>query len=194
VLFRSSGNLSNRVKTANDFKADYFISIHLNSSGKENVGEGFESYVKDNPPLLNEYNQKIIHNEIYNYLKKYEVANRGMKMANFYVIKYTKMPSVLFELLFINNSNDVGLLRNETFLDGLCESIVNGIVSCFKLNKKFESIDVQRNATKVTFNNKLLDMDTFVYNESTYVPVGRFSKYLGKKVDKQQNVINITNK
>jgi len=193
-IITTSGSLENRVKTANDFKADYFISIHLNSSGKENVGEGFESYVKNNPPLMNEYNQKIIHNIIFNYLKQFKVSDRGMKMADFYVIKYTKMPSVLLELLFVNNSNDIKLLKNESFLDGLCETIVSGIVTCFKLNRISENINVQRNATTITYNNKPLTMDTFVFNGSTYVPVGRFSEYLGKKVSKQQNVINVTNK
>jgi len=193
-VITTSGSLENRVKTANDFKADYFISIHLNSSNKENVGEGFESYVKNHPPLMNEYNQKIIHNTIFNYLKQFKIVDRGMKMADFYVVKYTKMPSVLLELLFINNFNDNTLLKNEVFLDGLCEAIVSGIVSCFKLNKLFEKIDVQKNATTVMYNNKILDMDTFVFNGSTYVPVGRFSEYLGKKVSKQGNVINISNK
>jgi len=129
-IITTRGSLENRIKTANDFKANYFISIHLNSSKKGS----FESYVKDNPPLLNEYNQKIIHDEIFSYLKQFKVINAGAKMFDFYIVKHTKMPSLLLELLSVNNLKDCDLLKDEIFLDGLCESIVKGIVSCLKLN------------------------------------------------------------
>jgi len=128
-IITTGGSLENRVKTANDFKTNYFVSIHLNSSKKGS----FESYVKDNPPLLNEYNQKIIHDEVFNYLKQFKVVNAGTKMFDFYIVKITKMPSLLLELLSVNNYKDIDLLKDDVFLDGLCESIVKGIVSCLKL-------------------------------------------------------------
>jgi N-acetylmuramoyl-L-alanine amidase len=84
--------------------------------------------------LLNEYNQKIIHDEVFNYLKQFKVVNAGTKMFDFYIVKITKMPSLLLELLSVNNLKDCDLLKDEIFLDGLCESIVKGIVSCLKLN------------------------------------------------------------
>ncbi|MEO0293073.1 MAG: N-acetylmuramoyl-L-alanine amidase [candidate division WOR-3 bacterium] len=53
--------------------------------------------------------------------------NRGVKQANFYVLRLNFMPAVLVEIAFITNSSDRGRLLNENFIKGISEAIAEGI-------------------------------------------------------------------
>src|SRR5699024_9211638 len=51
-------SLAQRTNAANNWKADFFFSVHINSGG----GNGIESFVYNNRPTQDEINkQKIIH-------------------------------------------------------------------------------------------------------------------------------------
>ena len=43
------------------------------------------------------------------------VKDRGKKRANYAVLRETKMPAILTENLFIDNSSDVAKLKSEQF-------------------------------------------------------------------------------
>jgi len=117
-------------------KADYYLSFHVNSGG----GTGFESYVHpDARGTEADRIRVIIHDSVMDYLKEFDLADRGKKYANFAVLRLTTnagIPSLLLENLFIDNLKDAALLKNEDFLDGLAAAIVNGLVGAFNLNKK----------------------------------------------------------
>lgn len=57
------------------------------------------------------------------------LLNRGVKSAKFYVLKGTKMPSVLIELGFISNREEEERLSNSYYCQQLAESISYGILS-----------------------------------------------------------------
>lgn len=133
-------SLSERTNMANRNSADYYCSIHVNAGG----GTGFESYIYNGAVSNRTGNaQRIIHNEVMNRLSSYGVRDRGMKRANFHVLRETRMPAILLENLFIDNNVDLRLLRNQSFQHTLGIAISEGIAKAMSL-KKFAVTDVER--------------------------------------------------
>jgi N-acetylmuramoyl-L-alanine amidase len=121
--------LSERAKMANDWGADIFISIHINAGG----GIGFESYIYNGSVSSSTIAyQNIIHEEI---VKATGWNDRGKKRANYAVLRETKMPAILTENGFIDNTTDANKLKNDSYLDKIAQGHVNGLVKLFNLKK-----------------------------------------------------------
>ncbi|MGM0549093.1 MAG: N-acetylmuramoyl-L-alanine amidase [Bacillota bacterium] len=118
--FRS---LQQRVNFANNKKADLFVSIHANSFNNPQSG-GIETY-------YNKANNKnrFLAEKIQDKLgRSLGIVDRGIKESNFYVIKYTKMPSALIEVAFLSNYHEARLLKNKDFQQKAATLIVEGIL------------------------------------------------------------------
>ena len=115
-LFQFDG-LQEICDAANDFNADLFVSIHCNAGG----GTGTETYYFQGS-AYGEALAACIQKQI---VQSLPVVNRGVKHANFYVLKYTDMPAVLVETAFIDNANDAKLLRDRQ--DDFARAIARGI-------------------------------------------------------------------
>lgn len=129
-------SLSERVRIANEFSADLFISIHCNAGG----GTGTETLVYSDKSASYPLAQ-YIQNEI---VSKIGTKNRGVKLrSDLAVLKNTNMPSVLVETAFIDNTNDANLLKNNT--DDFAQAIFNAICEHYKIGvknmSKFNDID-----------------------------------------------------
>ncbi|WP_100372559.1 N-acetylmuramoyl-L-alanine amidase [Bacillus sp. FJAT-45037] len=124
--------LSERTRLANVWRADYFISIHVNAGG----GTGFESFIHPSRSSRTVQNQSILHSEVLNQIK---AVNRGKKNANFAVLRNTSMPAILTESLFIDNVADANRLRRVDFLESIARGHVEGIARIFNLRKKVVS-------------------------------------------------------
>jgi N-acetylmuramoyl-L-alanine amidase len=59
------------------------------------------------------------------------LTSRGLKTANFYVLKRTSMPAVLTEVAFISNPREEAFLRDPAFRDRAAQAIAAGIVKYF---------------------------------------------------------------
>lgn len=99
---KSYTSLAERVKKANDAGADFYISIHANAfTGKWGNAKGIETYVWPSKTGMSEKVGKIIHKHL---MKGTDMVDRGVKDGSWlYVIKHTKMPSVLVECGFMDN-------------------------------------------------------------------------------------------
>jgi len=99
--------LNERASIANNANVNYFISIHANSA--DSAGKGTETYAfgpgGQGEKLAGALQQSMISSGI-------ATANRGVKFANFAVLRETKMPAALVETLFISNAGDAEILRN----------------------------------------------------------------------------------
>lgn len=136
-------SLSQRAKIANDWKADFFLSIHINAGG----GTGFESYIYNgNVSAATVAYQNVIHAEIIKAIGN--VKDRGKKRANYAVLRETKMPAILTENLFIDNANDAAKLKSEQFLLQIAHGHVQGIVKAFGLKKKVKPQSKQKTSDK----------------------------------------------
>jgi len=118
--------LQDVVNEANKYPdAALFLSIHVNSAANASA-TGFESFVYPGSEQSDKL-RKYIHWEVAKFFGSYYFADRGMKTANFKVLRETTMPAMLFENLFISNSNDAAKLKIPSFLDNLAIAYCTGI-------------------------------------------------------------------
>lgn len=121
--------LAARAELANAQKADFFCSIHINSGG----GTGFESYRYTRAFARTRGLQLAVHHLVAEYLARHDFRDRGIKWADFAVLRLTQMPAVLLECLFIDSARDAAALKEGDFLDGLAGAIAQGLVLALEL-------------------------------------------------------------
>ncbi|TZE82014.1 N-acetylmuramoyl-L-alanine amidase family protein [Calorimonas adulescens] len=115
-------NLAKRVSIANMAKVDLFVSIHCNSAVDQQA-HGTETYYYK----LGYNGEKLARAIQDEMLKATGLYNRGVKTANFYVIKYTQMPAALVEMAFISNPAEEKLLASIEFQEKAVTAIAKGI-------------------------------------------------------------------
>lgn len=106
----------------NQVGADYFVSIHRNSSPYPNQYTGVETLV------YNRYGEaaRMAYN-INAQLEEVGFVNQGVnERPNLVVLNSTQMPAVLIEVGFINNDED-NVLFDERF-DDIARAIADGIL------------------------------------------------------------------
>ncbi len=120
-----SDDLQARVNIANNARAQAFVSIH-NNAGPSSA-KGTETYYWT-ASASNNQSQRLA-----NLIQKELVAeigrsNRGVKGANFYVLRRTNMPAALVEGAFISNPTEEGLLKTPAFRQKIAAAVYRGIV------------------------------------------------------------------
>lgn len=121
----NSSSLRARVNAANEWGADYFISIHTNSNENPAVN-GTEVYVySENSPayaMAGDILQSIV-----NYVG---TKNNGVRInRTFYVLRKTSMPALLVELAYLSNAGDAQKLLNDQYT--FAYAIYMGILDYF---------------------------------------------------------------
>lgn len=114
--------LDGRCKIANEKQASHFVSIHANAA--ENTrAEGFEIFYGSE-------SSKAFAESVYKKVQSFfpKMKFRGIKPGPFYVLKYTKMPSILIECGFVSNEKDALLLKDENHQILMAQAIAEGIL------------------------------------------------------------------
>lgn len=111
-----------KAQDGNSVGADYFVSIHRNSSEYPNQYSGAEVLVYSDSGIRRE-----LANNILDGMEMAGLKNLGIdERKDLVVLRRTRMPAVLVEAGFINSDKD-----NETFdrnFDELAQGIANGIL------------------------------------------------------------------
>ena len=116
-------SLRTRVDEANSWGADYYISLHTNSSSSP-AATGTEALVYSSPSRAASLARDILAQ----ITAKTGLRNRGVVVrSGLYVLRKTRMPAVLLELGFISNPNDAELLSEqpELFAEAITQGIIN---------------------------------------------------------------------
>lgn len=130
--------LDQRTTIANDAGASLFLSIHVNAAPEAPGVKGTETYygpigattVSDVESARKRYIQK---SELlaWEMQRQYGLAgrpiSRGVKRERYYVILYTKMPSVLTEIGFISNADDLAYMTSREGQEEIAQSIYKGL-------------------------------------------------------------------
>ena len=146
-------SLDYRSSKANKENCNYFISLHMNSSTNKSA-KGVEVWVYDEKSKV--YN--LSKNICTNLSKDINTPNRGVKVSkNFYVLRKTKMPSLLIEIDFISNSTVENSLKDNTYIKDIANSISNSLLTF--VNKPI----VDDNFSYCVCIGKFKDMDTALY-------------------------------
>ncbi len=117
-------DLQERCDIANNENIQYFVSIHANSA-ESSSAKGTETYYVDGSAS----GMKLAQSIQTQLINATGLLDRGIKTANFYVIKNTTAPAVLLEIAFISNSNEENLLNNDSFQNKVAQAITTGILN-----------------------------------------------------------------
>ena len=123
----NSSSLDARVKGAQDFGADYFISLHVNAFTTSSA-TGIEAYTVESSGESYDFGNSLLQGMA----ASTNLRNRGMKTSSsLRVLNKATMPATLLEMGFISNPDDAKLLAEhpEVFATG----IYNGILNYFLL-------------------------------------------------------------
>ncbi len=126
VMTRTSDvyySLDDRVNMANSSGADIFIAIHNNAVFSE-YAHGTETYWNPNGVSGSSQFASLVQSNV---LQQTGRANRGVKTANFRVIKYTTMPAALVEIAFVSNPTENNLLKTADFRERSANGLFNAI-------------------------------------------------------------------
>ena len=122
VLEVQENVLSQITDASNNFGADLFVSIHCNAAANE-AAQGTETYCYtddgDSDKLATCIQQQIVSH--------LGTVDRGVKVANFYVLRLTDCPAVLVETAFISNEADEMLLADKNKRDQFAAAIARGV-------------------------------------------------------------------
>jgi N-acetylmuramoyl-L-alanine amidase len=120
--------LQARCDVANrDSRVSLFLSIHCNAFSSP-AAHGMETYYCAGSAKGQEF-ASLLNEEL---AKAGGLFNRGVKTANYYVLRHTNMPASLIELGFVTNYNEEKLLRSDAYQNKLAGAIVKGIARYFK--------------------------------------------------------------
>ena len=117
-------DLSARTTIANREQANLFVSIHCNSAASAGAN-GIETFALA-PGGQGEKLARSIQTEL---IRETGLTDRGVKFANYRVLRDTAMPAVLVELGFINNPAEEKLLRDPAWQEKAARAIAIGIMS-----------------------------------------------------------------
>jgi len=119
--------LTQRTNLANQKRADYFISIHANAfgNGSWNDANRIETYIhpakeSQAKPLALALHQALI--------KGTGRRGRGIKQADFHVLRETAMPAILLECGFMTNREEKTLLASNSYREKCGRIIADSII------------------------------------------------------------------
>lgn len=124
VLLRDTDEfveLDKRVQKINDIKPHLVISLHLNKSTDESLN-GMEVYVSSENSEYGK-SKKFAHSLLSNF-ERSTLENRGVKEANFKVIRESNSPAFIFELGFISNKKDFDYLSSKQGEDEIVQNML----------------------------------------------------------------------
>lgn len=119
--------LQDRVKVANKLGGDLFLSIHSNA-GK---GKGFEVYTSIGQTKSDAIAERFVKGFETDFpewgVRKDVLDKDGDRERDFYVLRKTKMPAVLLELLFFDEINQAKFLMSPEGMSRIAKTIVNAL-------------------------------------------------------------------
>jgi N-acetylmuramoyl-L-alanine amidase len=113
-------DLLDRTRMARRQGATVFVSIHANASTRPTSSGSETYYLTPQSQAL----AQMIQEELG---RVPGLADRGIKTANFLVLRESDMPAVLVEVAYLSNRDEEARLRQSGFRQRLAEAIVRGV-------------------------------------------------------------------
>lgn len=116
--------LQARVDVAKAADADIFVSLHANAHDKAETAGIITFYPPGRPTEL----ARAIQDGL---VWETGAVNKGVRPANFYVLRQSDVPAVLVEMGFLTNGAENARLADPDYQEQLAAGIFKGIVSYF---------------------------------------------------------------
>lgn len=121
----NSTSLAARVRMANSWPADYFISIHCNANTNPAIN-GTEVYVYQ----ANTQSYWLAQHVLNGIVQRVGTKDNGVRInTGLFVLRRTQMPAILVELAYLTDPADAQRLRDDPY--GFALGIYDGLLSYF---------------------------------------------------------------
>lgn len=117
-------SLDNRASISNSYQTDAFVSLHYDSFPTIGVN-GVTTY------FGNGSDRGLAQNIQSSLASTVSLDNRGIMQRDFSVLRGTTAPSVLIELGFISNPNDLAIVQTAAYQNQVATAITDGLVDYF---------------------------------------------------------------
>jgi N-acetylmuramoyl-L-alanine amidase len=136
-------SLPERVAIANAVPSAIFISLHCNFSDNPNA-HGIEIYRCDsksdgtnirvtmttgNAEEICDVENRLAQALGDSVMERLHCESRGLKIANFYVVRNVSFPAVLVECGFLTNTDDAKQLSDESYRERLTQALAAGVAA-----------------------------------------------------------------
>lgn len=123
--------LNDRVRKANNWKADAYISVHHNAGINGGSGGGTVVYVSKGCQAKSIKLQEAVYKRVIVRGKLKGNRSDGTLSANFYVIRKTKMPAILIECGFMDSAVDIKHILDTDWSEQVGLGIAEGVCEVF---------------------------------------------------------------
>ena len=153
--------LEERVRIANNLKADYFISIHCNATDNASV-VGTETHIHTFESTVS---NKLAHEIQKQFKERAGRSSRGVKLKNdrlynLMVLKESNMPAVLVETGFMTNAMEEIYLNSEKGQDIIASAVFRAFRDFVKTEHKIE-MQVAENPNEEVLNEPIWKIQIF---------------------------------
>jgi N-acetylmuramoyl-L-alanine amidase len=125
--------LEKRCERINRWGANVHIDYHLNAYGSGwNSAGGTEIYTYTTKPKEAVALAEKIQT---NLVREIGFRSRGVKAANFQMVRETKMTAIVIEFAFMTNQNEAMKMRTAEYQKKAAKAVVDGLVSQYGLKK-----------------------------------------------------------
>lgn len=126
-------SLEKRVEIANKAGSEIFVSIHFNSAPNP-AAKGIEVFFCDakSRAAKTASSRRLGSFVLKHLIRRTHAVSRGVKKANFYVIRETEMPAIIVEGGFISNPGERTLLKDPEYIDQIARAVADGVDQYFK--------------------------------------------------------------
>ncbi len=128
--------LDKRARLANELNAEAFVSVHFNHA-ENTSAQGVEVFYHKQATNLKrtEESHHLAQAVLRSVLLATNARSRGVKTANYRVIKKTEMPAILVEAGFLSHEKESSRCKDPDYMDAIAWGIAQGI------NNYFRSLD-----------------------------------------------------
>lgn len=125
-------SLRDRTRLANALKCDVLISIHCNQAPRS-TAQGIEVYITEGKGKFERESLDLAMGLSQNLNRHLGFKNRGVKRANFQVLRETRevCPSILIELGFLSNKEEAGHAVKESSISAYALVILETLIKYF---------------------------------------------------------------
>lgn len=131
---RTDVPLKARTDKANAWGANAYVSFHHNASkGIWGTHTGTETFTYTSPSANSIKLAKLVQAEI---IKAYGLKDRGVKQADFHIVRETHCPSILIEGGYMDSTIDIKKLRDDNVLKAAGYAVAKAFAAYAGLKKK----------------------------------------------------------
>lgn len=146
----SMNELESRVRFGIQNKGDIFVSLHSDAA-LNRLAKGFTVYYFEPKGEKDRLLARLTRESL---KKTMQTQDRGIRSANFYVVKRNPLPSILIEMGFISHMEEEKALMDSEYQRDIIEGTVQGLAHYFDQEKNLIAVPIEKKEEKTDTKKK----------------------------------------